>query len=113
DISLFGGGIFHGWESSAALQTMHSPGYIPVKRAERGLVDRPLSLDFTTGEVFLARELGSRARIFLEPTAFYEDRGNGTALQINRTELGQLVLGGDLSSSALGSFGLRLHANVD
>lgn len=111
DVSVFAATAIGKWQAGGDMETMSSPGYIPVAAADRGAIDRPASLDFSTGSAYVARAVTPNARIFLQGSLFSEARGNGTVLQTNSTHLGELVLGGDASSGTWGNFSVRAYGS--
>ncbi len=97
------------WSLSGALQQLDSPGYFLVLPPDRGSVDHPASLDFTSGTVLLGGPLNSWSHLFFQANLLGEKRNNGTLLQLNSTHLAQFALALDAGTAASGAFALRLY----
>ncbi|MBE2215824.1 MAG: TonB-dependent receptor [Opitutaceae bacterium] len=67
-------------------------GFHPVPPEDRGDVDRPLDHRHRLAQVAWSHRLATDTEARLTARLFEEDRGNGTELQENHTELGHLAL---------------------
>lgn len=94
------------WSAAGTFERFTSRGYVPLAAADRGPVDRPAGSRRSTGELTVAHE-SAWTRLFVRGSALRERRGNGTALQVNSTDLEEGTLGGDLT---FGSGALSLRA---
>jgi outer membrane receptor protein involved in Fe transport len=99
---------FGKWLLSATGENFGNDGPFIVTSDDRGLVDTPAALSFSSAGVRIDRKLGSAGHAFLNGDLFSEERNNGTILQINSTHLGSLSSGID---TALGknAFSFRLY----
>ncbi|HEV7859206.1 MAG TPA: TonB-dependent receptor [Pyrinomonadaceae bacterium] len=111
-LSLFAGGRARGWDVSLAGELFHTDGYILVDEKERGSVDTPAGSRHAALDLTLARQIKRDARVFLRGSYFGESRTNGTPLQINRTHLRQLSVGGDWQSKSTGAFAVRAYGGT-
>jgi len=69
-------------------------GFPIVRRDQRGAIDIDASSEHTLGTGRLEYRLAPEATLFLSGSYFTEDRGNGTPLQTNATDAGQVAAGG-------------------
>jgi hypothetical protein len=109
EISLFTSLRKGGWAGSLSAEALGTDGYILVDDRDRGSVDTPANSQHETAEFTLERVISERARVFARGSIFRETRDNGTPLQINRTHLRQVALGGEWQSPAAGGFSFRLY----
>jgi len=100
------------WDLSASGEGYRTDGYIDVPKDIRGTVDRPVDVQYGSGDLRLERLFGDRGRAFLNGEIYGEDRQNGTALQLNDTTIRQLAFGTDYNSPAAGLFTLRLYGGT-
>jgi outer membrane receptor protein involved in Fe transport len=97
--SLWGSTRRAPWSAAGTFERFTSRGYVPLAAADRGPVDRRAGSQRSTGEITLARE-SARAHLFARGSSLRERRDNGTALQVNSTDLEEATLGGDLTVEA-------------
>lgn len=95
------------WGASLAAEGFRTDGYVLVDPAERGPVDVPASSRHSTAELTIERRLSENGRLFARGSWFDEERGNGTPLQKNDTEVRQWSAGGDWTVGG-GALSLRL-----
>jgi len=107
DGSAFGAWTRNAWGGSLAAEGFETDGYILVNPAERGPVDVPASSRHSSAEGTVERRLSAGGRLFARGSWFDEDRGNGTPLQENDTEIRAWSAGGDWSAGS-GALSLRL-----
>ncbi|HKH43880.1 MAG TPA: TonB-dependent receptor [Thermoanaerobaculia bacterium] len=107
DGSAFGAWTRNAWGVSLAAEGFETDGYVLVDPAERGPVDVPASSRHSSAEGTVERRLGAGGRLFARGSWFDEERGNGTPLQENDTEIRAWSAGGDWSVGA-GALSLRL-----
>ncbi len=100
------------WDLSGSGEGYRTDGYIDVPSDLRGTVDRPVNVQYGTGNLRLERLFGDRGRAFLDGEIYGEDRQNGTQLQINDTTIRQLSFGTDYNSASAGLFTLRLYGGT-
>ncbi|MEI6861067.1 MAG: TonB-dependent receptor [Verrucomicrobiota bacterium] len=67
-------------------------GFDVVGPLQRGPVDRPLDSEHQTARLSWRRSLGDQTSLQVSGQFFHENRGNGTVLQKNSSESGQLAL---------------------
>ncbi|HUF17627.1 MAG TPA: TonB-dependent receptor [Thermoanaerobaculia bacterium] len=97
ELSLYAGRAGERWRFSGAAEAIRTAGYRVVSAPERGPVDTPADSERTSVDLTLERRWRNEsARVFLRGSRFDEERGNGTPLQTNETEIEQITLGGDL-----------------
>lgn len=82
DGEVFAGGEASSWRWSAAARSFTTGGFFALAPQDRGDVDRPVTVDFTSA---LGRV--HRGRGWLGVQHYEEDRGNGTELQTNDTRI--------------------------
>lgn len=99
--SFFGGGQARGWTATAAGEWLESDGVPIIAEESRGLVDVPADSDYRTGYVAVGYDRGSWHATG-RASAFQEERGNGTPLQVNDTNWRQYSgdAGGALAGGA-------------
>ncbi len=88
-------GTAAGATADVALRFVDTEGHVPLQPADRGAVDRPLSVRARAAQVRVHGSLGDTA-VRLTVRRFDEDRGNGTVAQGNSSEIAaaSLSLGG-------------------
>ena len=100
------------WGASLAAEGFDTDGYVLVDPAERGPVDVPASSRHSSAEATVERRLAAKGRdngrLFVRGSWFDEERGNGTPLQVNDTEMRQWSAGGDWTTGGAGALSLRL-----
>jgi outer membrane receptor protein involved in Fe transport len=97
------------WLAQFSGEAFRTDGYVLVDEAERGKVDTPANVNFSTSNFRLERKLSERASLFAGAQVFGESRHNGTPLQTNRTHLRQMVFGADRQSQKLGAMSMRIY----
>lgn len=105
--SMFASGVLKGWAIKVGVEALHTDGYVLVDDDQRGTVDTPAGVEYSTTDLQLERLLGDQGRVFIGGSIFSEDRKNGTPLQTNDTYIRQLDAGLDWQPANLGSFVLR------
>jgi outer membrane receptor protein involved in Fe transport len=111
--SIFASGERGSWGASLAAQAFSTNGYIMVDPAQRGRVDVPADSSNRVGELTLQRAFGKNGALFGRGSWFREQRGNGTPLTFNDTELQQGIFGGDFHSAVAGAFGFRIYGDAE
>lgn len=96
------------WGASLAAEGFDTDGYVLVDPAERGPVDVPARSRHASAEGTVERRLAERGKLFVRGSWFDEERGNGTPLQVNDTEIRQWSAGGDWTTGGAGALSLRL-----
>ena len=107
DGSAFGAWTRGSWGASLAAEGFDTDGYVPVDPAERGPVDVAANSRHSSAEGTVERRLSNGSRLFARGSWFDEERGNGTPLQVNDTEIRAWSAGGDWSLDA-GALSVRL-----
>ncbi len=120
DGSLFAAFGKNGWNANLAVEDFQTAGYIPVEKAERGVVDSNANSRYRNGFFTLEKRFNEdksngrqdakffeNARIFMRGSLFSERRDNGTRLTKNRTYFRQAVFGTDFGDEKFGAFQLR------
>lgn len=105
--TAFGAWTRGSWGASLAAEGFRTNGYVLVDPAERGPVDVAASSRHSTAELTVERRVSERGRLFARGSWFDEERGNGTPLQRNDTEVRQWSAGGDWTLGG-GALSLRL-----
>lgn len=82
DGEIFAGGEADAWRWSAAARSFTTDGFFALAPEDRGAVDRPVTVDFTSA---LGRLHRGNGRLGLQH--YEEDRGNGTEIQTNDTRI--------------------------
>ena len=107
--SLFAAGERDGWHASGAYEGVKTDGVFVVGSEVRGPADRRANSDYHNGFFSVGRRV-SNWHASVRGAAYTEDRGNGTAVQVNSTDWRQLSLdaggfigGGVLAVHAVGS----------
>lgn len=106
--SAFGSWARGDWGASLAGEGFRTDGYVLVDPADRGPVDVPATSRHSAAELTVEHRNVAGGRAFVRGSWFDEERGNGTPLQVNDTEVRQWSAGGDWAPGA-GSLSLRLH----
>lgn len=104
--TAFGAWNSGSWGASLAAEGFRTDGYVLVDPAERGPVDMAANSRHSTAELTVEHRL-NEGRLFARGSWFDEERGNGTPLQRNDTEVRQWSAGGDWTLSG-GALSLRL-----
>ena len=94
-LSVFAAGRRHGWGVRLAGEAFTTDGYVLVSDEVRGSVDTPAGARHLSGILTVDKRWSSRSSVFLQGTRFGESRANGTPLQVNATDLGDLRGGAD------------------
>jgi outer membrane receptor protein involved in Fe transport len=94
-LSLFAAGRSGGWDLRFAGEAFTTDGYVLVSDDERGPVDTAAGGSHLSGVATVERRLGNDASLFVRGGLFGESRENGTPLQVNDTDLQELVAGAD------------------
>lgn len=82
DGEVFAGGKARDWRWSASTRSFTTDGFFALAPRDRGPVDRPVTVDFTSALGRVHRDGG-----WLGLQHYEEDRGNGTRLQTNDTRI--------------------------
>ena len=106
DGSLSAAGTRGAWGGRFSGQLFHTDGYVPVEEASRGAVDVAAWSRHAAGDASLERRIG-QGRLFARASAFGEDRGNGTPLQVNDTRVVVGALGADWGEAGRGAWTAR------
>lgn len=112
DLSLWAGGSVGRWNARLAAEAFRTDGYVLVPSPQRGPVDTPAGSENGTVNLTVERRIGEKGRLFARGSFFDESRKNGTPLQTNSTQIGQIVLGGDAEPQAVGSLSVRLYGDA-
>ena len=75
-------------------------GYHTVRRSQRGAIDEPADSRHWVFDGRVEADLARDLTLFVSGNYLDENRGNGTPLQFNETETGQLAAGGRLRTPA-------------
>jgi outer membrane receptor protein involved in Fe transport len=102
------------WSFRFAGDALTTDGYVLVADDQRGPIDTPAGASHLNGIATVERRLSSGASVFLRGALFGESRENGTPLQVNDTDLQELIAGTDarLAGGALavrGSYGTETY----
>ena len=107
--SLFAGAQKKGWAAAASYEGVTTAGAYVVAPEARGAVDTKADSDYSTG-FFTAGRRADAWHVWVKGSAYVEDRGNGTPMQVNATDwsqvsanVGGLVAGGALQLQLAGS----------
>jgi len=82
------------WEGRLSVEGQRFDGYVPVDPAYAGPVDRPAGSEHAAVDALFARRTDA-GRVFVHGAFYGESRDNGTALQVNDTQIGLLAVGLD------------------
>ena len=96
------------WTLSADAAWYDTDGYYAVPDSQRGPVDRQVRKDHGLVSGRAQYLLGDATRLRFHGSAFREERGGGTALDVNRTRIGTFGIGLDHDSAGGGRLGLNL-----
>lgn len=105
--SLFGGGRSRGWSVSGSAEVVRTGGVFIVAQRDRGAADRRANSEYGTGYVSAGYTNGAW-RGLAKVSLYEEDRGNGTAVQVNATDWRQVS--GEVGGPALGGVWLARAA---
>jgi outer membrane receptor protein involved in Fe transport len=94
EASLFSAARFGVFRASLSAEALTTEGYVPVEPAARGPVDVEADSRRKAGDLALERR-DDTGRLFVRGSAFAEDRGNGTPLQVNDTRIIHVTIGGE------------------
>lgn len=106
--SAFGAWARGDWGASLAGEGFRTDGYVLVDPDKRGPVDVAASSRHSAAELTVENRSVAGERLFVRGSWFDEERGNGTPLQVNDTEIRQWSAGGDWAPGE-GTLALRLH----
>ena len=95
------------WGARLAAAGFRTDGYAPVEEASRGPADTEATSSHGVVDLRVERAFDG-GRVFGRGSLFRENRGNGTPLQTNDTEVREGALGADWSSAGLGTLRARL-----
>jgi outer membrane receptor protein involved in Fe transport len=99
-----------GWLAALNGEVFATNGYIAVEPSERGLVDTPVASRHGSAALSLDRLFGDAGRLFASGSFYRESRNNGTPLQVNQTEIFDVIAGGDHHSD-VGVLSARLYGS--
>ena len=108
-VSGFVAGGTSTWNGSFAGEFFRTAGFIPVDESQRGAVDSKANVSRWVLSPFIERSFGGSRRVFAKAEFFYEDRENGTPLQVNDTDLWNLTGGFDWDLTPRDLISLRLN----
>ncbi len=114
-VSAFLGGQGGDWNFSGAGELFTTEGYIMVAEDERGPVDTPAGSTHRSAVGVLGYRAQSGWRFEGRANVFSEDRKNGTPLQVNDTDAGQVAgeVLGDIGSGSLSVRVFRIGQGYD
>jgi outer membrane receptor protein involved in Fe transport len=114
-VSAFLGGQGGDWNFSGAGELFTTEGYIMVAEDERGPVDTPAGSTHRSAAGVLGYRARSGWRFEGRGNVFSEDRKNGTPLQVNDTDAGQVAgeVLGDIGSGSLSIRVFRIGQGYD
>lgn len=107
--SFFASGGVSDWAGSIAGEVLSTDGFIIVAPEERGSVDVEANVRRYVITPSIVRTFGEDRRAFAAGEFFDENRGNGTPLQNNDTQLSDARGGIDWAFRRVSSIALRLH----
>jgi outer membrane receptor protein involved in Fe transport len=81
------------WAVSGTAENFGNDGAFILRPQDRGLVDAPADLHFSSGTIRAQRSFGQHVELFSSGSLFAEERGNGTLAQVNSTHLGEVTAG--------------------
>ena len=110
DLSLAASGGIGKWEAAASGEAFHTDGYVLVPGNDQGTVDTNAFSQHGTGDLTLARKIGSDSLIFARGWYFNDTRNNGTIGQGDRIRLGEGALGANLDLGEFGNLQLRSYS---
>jgi outer membrane cobalamin receptor len=114
-VSAFMGGQGGDWNFSGAGELFTTRGYIMVAEDERGAVDTPAGSTHRSAVGVLGYRAPSSWRFEGRANVFSEDRKNGTPLQVNDTDAGQVAgeVLGDIGGGSLSVRAFRIDQGYD
>jgi outer membrane receptor protein involved in Fe transport len=98
------------WVAALNGEVFATNGYIAVQPSQRGLVDTPVASRHGTAALRLDRLFGDAGRLFASGSFYRESRNNGTPLQVNQTELFEIITGED-HRSEIGLLSARIYGS--
>jgi outer membrane receptor protein involved in Fe transport len=107
DAQLFAAGGTGPWTARLSAEAFRTDGYVLLPPEEAGAVDVPADSRHVAADARVERS-GRAARGYLRGSYFDEERGNGTPLQVNDTNLWQLAAGAD-GASGSGAYSVRIY----
>ena len=99
DMSLAGVRAGERWSFSGDLSYYDTDGYMNVPSHQQGPVDEEVRKDFGTLSGRATYHPDDRTRIYLQGSWFDEERGGGTALDVNTTEIWNVGVGFEREAS--------------
>lgn len=88
------------WGFSLDGESLRNDGYFAIRTAQRGSVDRPISLAYTTARGRIERQFGNVGAVYLSGGILTEDRVNGTTILENSTDLRYGSIGAEWQQGA-------------
>jgi outer membrane receptor protein involved in Fe transport len=113
DLSLAAGGAIGKWEAAVSGEAFHTDGYVLVPAEDQGTVDTSAFSQHGTGDLTLARKIGTDSLIFARGWYFNDTRNNGTIGQGNSIRLGEGALGANLDLGDFGNVQLRAYSTFE
>jgi len=111
DFSLFAGHKLGRWGLSLSSDLFRTGGYAIVAPKDRGPADIEARSEHRTVEVTAEYAPSASKRLYFRGARFSEDRGNGTRIQVNDTEIWSGVIGGQWRLSERNEWSGYLYAN--
>jgi len=93
--SIFGGRTFSEFTADVSAAIFQTLGYRPVDKVARGPVDGFAGVRYSSFSGSFVRNRSTHNALFVRPSFFGEVRTNGTGIQINRSHIRSLTVGGD------------------
>jgi outer membrane receptor protein involved in Fe transport len=113
DLSLAASGAIGKWEAAVSGEAFHTDGYVLVPPEDQGTVDTSAFSQHGTGDLTLARKIGTDSLIFARGWYFNDTRNNGTIGQGNSIRLGEGALGANLDLGDFGNVQLRAYSTFE
>jgi outer membrane receptor protein involved in Fe transport len=113
EMSLAASGGIGKWEASASGEAFHTDGYVLVPPEDQGSVDTSAFSQHGTGDLTIARKIGTDSILFARGMYFNDTRNNGTIGQGNSIRLGEGALGANLDLGEYGNVQLRSYADFE
>jgi outer membrane receptor protein involved in Fe transport len=113
DVSLAASGAIGKWEAVASGEAFHTDGYVLVPPENQGSVDTSAFSQHGTGDVTVARKIGTDSVVFARGWYFNDTRNNGTIGQGNSIRLGEGALGANLDLGEFGNVQLRSYGEFE
>ena len=110
DLSLAASGGIGKWEAAVSGEAFHTDGYVLVPAEGQGTVDTSAFSQHGSGDLTLARNIGSDSLIFARGWYFNDTRNNGTIGQGDSIRLGEGALGANLDLGEFGNLQLRTYS---